>query len=215
MSRRSLLVVGAMVLAACGGSDQTVSLPGLDGAPAPRAPTAPTLPTTSLDADASTDRNEIEAVADEAPDGSGVAPGEEVPDEIGSESTMPGDEPSEPEDEPSEPEGGAGADDDASDGQPDGAAVDGAAVDDAAVDDAASDDVFLRRGDEGPEVRSMQQRLIVLEYLAAGGDTGVFDAATADALIDFQAQYGLVVDGIFGPQSDRALNAAAASVAGS
>lgn len=73
-------------------------------------------------------------------------------------------------------------------------------------------DEFLRRGDEGPEVASMQRRLIVLDYLAPGGDTGVFDGATADALIDFQAQYGLIVDGIFGPQTDRALNAAAASV---
>jgi murein L,D-transpeptidase YcbB/YkuD len=36
---------------------------------------------------------------------------------------------------------------------------------------------------------------------------------TADAVIDFQAQYGLVVDGVFGPETDRSLSAAAASVA--
>jgi len=32
-------------------------------------------------------------------------------------------------------------------------------------------------------------------------------------VIDFQAQYGLVVDGVFGPETDRSLSAAAASVA--
>ena len=72
-------------------------------------------------------------------------------------------------------------------------------------------DVFVRRGDTGPDVVSLQQRLIAVGYLEAAGETGVFDDATADALIDFQAQYGLVVDGIFGPESDRALNAAVAS----
>ena len=75
--------------------------------------------------------------------------------------------------------------------------------------------MFLRVGDEGPEVASVQRRLIELDYLPAGADTGVFDQATADALIDFQAQYGLIVDGIFGPESDRALNAAIASVSDS
>jgi len=73
-------------------------------------------------------------------------------------------------------------------------------------------DVFVRRGDTGPDVVSLQQRLIAVGYLEPGGETGVFDDATADALIDFQAQYGLVVDGIFGPESDRALNAAVASI---
>jgi len=73
-------------------------------------------------------------------------------------------------------------------------------------------DRFLRIGDEGDEVSLMQSKLQILEYLEPGYTDGLFDRATADAVIDFQAQYGLVVDGIFGPQTARSLNAAAASV---
>lgn len=73
-------------------------------------------------------------------------------------------------------------------------------------------DPFLRIGDEGDGVGIMQLKLRALDYLAPGYTEGVFDRATADALIDFQAQYGLVVDGIFGPETDRSLSAAAASV---
>lgn len=74
-------------------------------------------------------------------------------------------------------------------------------------------DPFLRIGDEGDEVSVMQSKLVTLEYLSPGYADGLFDRATADAVIDFQAQYGLVVDGIFGPETDRSLSAAAASVA--
>lgn len=74
------------------------------------------------------------------------------------------------------------------------------------------EDPFLRIGDDGPRVTRMQLQLQALGYLDPGYDEGLFDRATADALIDFQAQYGLVVDGIFGPETDRSLSAAAASV---
>lgn len=77
---------------------------------------------------------------------------------------------------------------------------------------APADDGFLRIGDEGDEVSLMQLKLGALGYLPANAAPGVFDRATADGLIDFQAQYGLVVDGIFGPETDRALTAAAQSV---
>lgn len=77
---------------------------------------------------------------------------------------------------------------------------------------APSENRLLRIGDEGDEVSIMQSKLRTLEYLAPGYTDGLFDRATADALIDFQAQYGLVVDGLFGPQTARSLNAAAASV---
>lgn len=77
---------------------------------------------------------------------------------------------------------------------------------------APSPDQFLRIGDEGDEVSIFQLKLRALGYLEPGYNDGVFDRATADALIEFQAQYGLVVDGIFGPQTDRSLSAAAASV---
>lgn len=75
-----------------------------------------------------------------------------------------------------------------------------------------ADDGFLRIGDEGDDVALMQLKLNALGYLPANAQEGVFDRATADGLIDFQAQYGLVVDGIFGPETDRALTAAAQSV---
>lgn len=77
---------------------------------------------------------------------------------------------------------------------------------------APVDDGFLRIGDTGDVVGLMQLKLSALGYLPANAETGVFDRATADGLIDFQAQYGLVVDGIFGPETDRALTAAAQSV---
>lgn len=79
--------------------------------------------------------------------------------------------------------------------------------------DAPSEDVFLRIGDEGPEVGVMQLKLSVLGYLPAGSDTGVFDEATRGGLRSFQSDYGLGVDGIFGPLTGRALNAAVQSVA--
>lgn len=79
--------------------------------------------------------------------------------------------------------------------------------------DAAQDDVFLRLGDESPEVELMQFKLSVLEYLPTGSDTGVFDEATQSGLRRFQSDYGLGVDGIFGPLTGRALNAAIQSVA--
>ncbi len=78
--------------------------------------------------------------------------------------------------------------------------------------EAPAEDIYLRVGDEGPAVASMQLRLSVLDYQRAGSDTGIFDEATGRALRTFQADYGLGVDGVFGPITDRALNAAAQSV---
>jgi hypothetical protein len=78
--------------------------------------------------------------------------------------------------------------------------------------DPPSEEVFLRLGDEGPEIGAMQLKLSVLGYLPAGSDTGVFDEATQRGLRNFQADYGLGVDGVFGALTDRALNAAAQSV---
>ncbi len=72
---------------------------------------------------------------------------------------------------------------------------------------------YLRQGDEGPRIATMQRELIALDLLPPGADTGVFDAATNSALLSFQGQWGLLVDGVFGPETDRALTAAAQSVA--
>ena len=77
---------------------------------------------------------------------------------------------------------------------------------------ATSDVVYLRLGDEGSEVGLMQFKLSVLGYLPTGSDSGVFDQATESALRRFQSDYGLGVDGVFGPLTDRSLNAAVQSV---
>jgi len=77
---------------------------------------------------------------------------------------------------------------------------------------APDPDVFLRQGDEGPRVGLMQFKLVVLGYLPTGADTGVFDSATSSAVLEFQGDYGLIVDGIVGPETERAISAAAESI---
>jgi hypothetical protein len=72
--------------------------------------------------------------------------------------------------------------------------------------------VYYRQGDEAPEIGIMQLKLITLGYLAQGSSTGVFDAATDAALRQFQKDYALGVDGVFGPLTNRSLTAAANSV---
>lgn len=71
---------------------------------------------------------------------------------------------------------------------------------------------LLRRGDEGPRVELVQLKLIALGYLPVGSDTGVFDDATNSAVLTFQSEYGLVVDGLIGPETERSISAAAESV---
>ena len=71
---------------------------------------------------------------------------------------------------------------------------------------------FLRQGDDGPRVGLIQFKLVVLGYLPTGGDTGVFDGATNSAVLAFQGDYGLIVDGIIGPETERAISAAAESI---
>lgn len=71
---------------------------------------------------------------------------------------------------------------------------------------------LVRQGDEGPRVEVVQRKLIVLGYLPAGSATGVFDGATNGAVLEFQSDYGLVVDGLVGPQTERAISAAAESI---
>lgn len=71
---------------------------------------------------------------------------------------------------------------------------------------------FLRQGDEGSRVGLVQFKLVVLGYLPTGADTGVFDSATNSAVLKFQGDYGLIVDGIVGPETERAITAAAESI---
>jgi len=71
--------------------------------------------------------------------------------------------------------------------------------------------IFYRQGDEAPEIEVMQLKLLTLGYYS-GQANGVFDGDTNAALRTFQGDYGLGVDGVFGPLTDRALTAAANSV---
>ena len=192
----AVLLVAVTLASACGAdAPDGVAAPGLEGAPREVTLEAPPLPTTTARAPqptAAESTAETNGSADSS--NSTDSPTTEVESSDSADSSSSGPTSTV---EAAPPEEAADDPADAADGEAPATTV---------------DDPFLRRGDEGPAVVALQQRLIALEYLAPGADTGVFDGATADALIDFQAQYGLVVDGIFGPESDRALNAAAASV---
>lgn len=64
-------------------------------------------------------------------------------------------------------------------------------------------DPALSLGDQGPEVRALQARLVALGAdLEVDGD---FGRNTLAAVMDFQSKKGLDVDGIVGPQTLRAL----------
>ena len=76
----------------------------------------------------------------------------------------------------------------------------GYAADVAAADTSESnegDDVY-QRGDEGPEVQAIQDRLTELGYRPGAAD-GTYGAATASAVLAFQKAEGLQRDGQAGP----------------
>jgi putative chitinase len=73
--------------------------------------------------------------------------------------------------------------------------------------DAGRSDI-LDEGDSGPKVVYLQQRLKELGYHAGSVD-GHFGALTNRALVAFQNEQGLEVDGIAGPQTLEALEIAA------
>ena len=60
---------------------------------------------------------------------------------------------------------------------------------------ALADDGILRPGDQGEEVKKIQQKLIELEYLQ-GEATGVFDEATEAAVRRFQRDHSLLETGM-------------------
>ena len=62
----------------------------------------------------------------------------------------------------------------------------------------------IERGDTGKEVALLQQRLIAKGFLPGKVD-GVFGPKTEDAVVQFQASQGLVVDGIVGTRTWSAL----------
>ena len=82
---------------------------------------------------------------------------------------------------------------------------------------AASTATKLQQGDSGDAVRQLQTKLWYIGYYT-GSINGSFDAATREAVIDFQRAKGLVRDGIAGKKTLGALDTActnAKSLAGS
>ena len=72
----------------------------------------------------------------------------------------------------------------------------------------------LRRGDRGAAVSTLQDRLVALGYLTAAqkaSGPGRFGPLTHGAVVSFQAAQGLTRDGIVGPSTQSALQAAATS----
>ncbi len=66
----------------------------------------------------------------------------------------------------------------------------------------------LRKGSYGAQVTKLQQQLIQLGYLPAGEDDGKYGTKTAYAVMCFQKDQGISVDGVAGPQTFSRLNEA-------
>ena len=69
----------------------------------------------------------------------------------------------------------------------------------------------LRRGDEGADVKRLQEWLKLLDYYK-GEVNGVYDDATLEAVVAFQSASGLGADGEVGQQTWERLQAAQASI---
>ena len=66
----------------------------------------------------------------------------------------------------------------------------------------------LKRGDEGIFVNNLQTMLNMLGYLETEQITSVFDFPTEHAVKTFQSYWNLRIDGIVGPETWAALEAA-------
>ena len=66
----------------------------------------------------------------------------------------------------------------------------------------------LKLGDEGIHVNNLQTVLNMLGYLERDYITSVFDFRTEHAVKSFQSYWGLRIDGIVGPETWNALEAA-------
>ena len=64
----------------------------------------------------------------------------------------------------------------------------------------------LRKGSSGTQVKKLQQQLIQLGYLPAGEDDGKYGSKTAYAVMQFQLDQHISVDGVAGPQTFVRLN---------
>lgn len=65
--------------------------------------------------------------------------------------------------------------------------------------------VTLRKGDQGDGVRWMQRKLIAAGYLRANELDGDFGRITLGALLAYQLEHSLKVDGVCGPETRKAL----------
>jgi peptidoglycan hydrolase-like protein with peptidoglycan-binding domain len=72
---------------------------------------------------------------------------------------------------------------------------------------------LLREGDSGQDVRGLQERLNAQGVQPPLAEDGAFGSQTERAVMQFQAQHGLEVDGIVGPQTRAALNPVQATAA--
>jgi len=68
---------------------------------------------------------------------------------------------------------------------------------------------LLRHGARGDRVTALQARLKSLGYVEIGNVDGIFGDATERALKQFQTRYGLIADGVAGPNTFKALEIAA------
>lgn len=62
-------------------------------------------------------------------------------------------------------------------------------------------DPTLKEGMEGPEIQTLQQRLMDLGYLDIDETTQYYGPATAGAIAFFQRQHGIEQDGVCGPKT--------------
>ncbi len=69
-------------------------------------------------------------------------------------------------------------------------------------------DLLLRPGDRGPRVLAVRRQLVELGHAGHGGQPEVFDGDLEVAVRSFQQARGLNSDGIVGPETTRALDAA-------
>ena len=68
--------------------------------------------------------------------------------------------------------------------------------------------LVLRKGDKGPKVKSLQEKLIARGYsVGVSGADGDFGQGTHDAVVRFQRDNGLSADGVVGAKTFYALNA--------
>lgn len=74
----------------------------------------------------------------------------------------------------------------------------------ATMPDPAAADGILERGERGPSVQQLQQRLVAAGY-KPGTPDGIFGYGTQSAVLAFQRANGLSADGIAGPKTLAAL----------